>query len=95
MSMQHAPSQGPAPTGRALLGLGLLIFSGDLLDKTAVQSSHLLCTLAGDLVNRLPATVLATCQALETFSVGHEGLLVCLRTLASVLPLLHSLLGMV
>jgi hypothetical protein len=88
MSMQHPPSQNPTPTGRALLGLGLLVLSG-------VQSSHLLCTLAGDLVNRLPAIVLAACQALGILTLGHEGLLVCLRTIASVLPRLHTILGMV
>jgi hypothetical protein len=92
MPMQPTPSRTLKPTGQALLGLGFLILSGHLLDKAAIRSGQLFCSLAANLLNQLPSLLLTGCRGFEASALGRQGLLVCFRILAFTGPLLHSIL---
>jgi len=93
MATRHTPSQSLTSKGPALFGLALLMLFGDLLQETAVQSSHLLCTIAGELLKILPSVILVICHALETYVLDYERLFVCFQMFASFWTLLRFLVG--
>jgi hypothetical protein len=74
-------------------GLALLLACANPLDEAAVQFSHLLCALTGELFQLLPGILTGTVQFLGAYALDHGQLFAYLGNLASGWSLLRLLLG--
>lgn len=84
MATRHTPSSSTKSTESVLFGFALLLLFKPALNEFALQLSHLLCAVAGDLFRVLPSILLV--------ALDPQRLSVCVRMLASFWPL-HFLVG--
>lgn len=93
MATQPTTSQRPKSTFSTLFGFALLSLCGNPLAEAAIQGSHLLCTLTGELLKLLPAIIQAACHTLGTYVLAHEWLFMSFQALVSCWPLLRFIFG--
>jgi len=88
MERQHGHSpRFKSIAGSALVGAGFLALLGNLGWSALLRNCF--CTTAGDALGVFPCLILAACQAIQAYVLGHHWLLEwVLRMLVSLWPLL-------
>ena len=90
MATQDKSSQSSKSIDPAIYGFALFILVAHPVNKAAVQLSHFLCAVAGDLLRVLPSI---SCHGFEAHALSHGRLIASFHMLVSSWRLLHMVVG--
>jgi len=93
MARRQNTTQGPGAIGPALVGIALVSFSADFLEKASGMLCHVFCTLVGVVLQGLPGILFAALQGLESYALDHAWTLAGVQVLTWAGSLVHCLLA--
>lgn len=94
MAVQSKNQRGFHPGGHALAGLVIGIFCSATWQPSVAFFHRVICNLGGEVARAVLCLLLAEGRLLASHVLNFEKLLDCYGLLATVLPLLHCMLGL-